>query len=378
MTPVAAPRRVVVIRPDHLGDVVLSGPALSLLRRRWPAAEITLLVGPWCADVAARLPGADRVALLDFPYFDRAVRPGWTAPQAAARARLAPLGRLAAAARTVRRAGYDVAVVARDDDRFGALLARAARIGVVAGHATRRTRGLLTHRLPARARPPHVAAAGLALVDALTGVGRAASDGGPPSLAPAGHPLALRLTDADRAAAAALLAPLAGAPPPPAVHPGAGSAIKRWTAARWAEALVGATADGEAVVLTGGPGEAGLTAAVAAALAARGRGALDLAGRTDLGALAAVYARCRCVAGPDSGPLHLAVAVGTPTVHLFGPADAARFGPWGPPQRHAVVASGLACAPCGRLDWPDPADHPCVTTIEVARVAAALRAVAAR
>lgn len=383
MTPIAAPRRVVVIRPDHLGDVVLSGPTVARLRRGWPAAEIALLVGPWGAEAARRLPGADRVAELDFPYFDRAARPGWRQPRRAAAARLAPWRRLAAAARALRAARYDVAVIARDDDRWGALLARAAGIPVVAGHATPRTRAVLTHRLPAAARPAHVAAAGVALAAALAGDGDAGRGGGgrraggPPGdraarPTPASDPLALCLTDADRAAAATLLAPLAGAAAPIALHAGAGSPIKRWPAARWAAALRAVTAEGEAVVLTGGPGEAGLAADAAAELAAAGRAALDLSGRTDLGALAAVYARCRLVVGPDSGPLHLAVAVGTPTLHLFGPADAARFGPWGSPARHAVVASGLVCAPCGRLDWPDPLDHPCVRAIEAGRVAAAL------
>ena len=89
--------------------------------------------------------------------------------------------------------------------------------------------------------------------------------------------------------------------------------------------------------------------------------------------LGALLARADLVVGGDTGPLHLAVATGTPTVHLFGPADPARFGPWGPPDRHRVVATDLPCAPCGRLDWPDPADHPCVRTIALARVVAAGR-----
>ncbi|MFN8422622.1 MAG: glycosyltransferase family 9 protein [Anaerolineae bacterium] len=104
---------------------------------------------------------------------------------------------------------------------------------------------------------------------------------------------------------------------PLAIHPGPARRSLRWPAAAWA--AVGATAPGDAVVLTGGPGEVALTADLAAALAAVGRTSIDLAGRTDVAALAAVFARCRAVLGPDSGPLHLAAAVGTPTVHLYGP-----------------------------------------------------------
>lgn len=87
-----APRRVLVIRPDHLGDVLLTGPTLSRLRALWPDADVTLLVGPWCADVAERLPGVDRVRTLDFPYFDRRPRASL----------LAPYRRLLAAARALR------------------------------------------------------------------------------------------------------------------------------------------------------------------------------------------------------------------------------------------------------------------------------------
>ncbi len=87
-----------------------------------------------------------------------------------------------------------------------------------------------------------------------------------------------------------------------------------------------------------------------------------------------MLARCTLVLGSDSGPLHLAVAVDTPTVHLYGPVSAAKFGPWGDPTRHAVLATGWPCAPCNRLDWP-PAilpQHACLANItpdEVTRCA---------
>ncbi len=67
--------------------------------------------------------------------------------------------------------------------------------------------------------------------------------------------------------------------------------------------------------------------------------------------------------GSDSGPLHLAVAVGTPTVHLFGPSDPALFGPWGDPSRHVVLFSQWRCAPCGKFDWSDLVEHGCVRDI---------------
>ena len=79
----------------------------------------------------------------------------------------------------------------------------------------------------------------------------------------------------------------------------------------------------------------------------------------------------------DSGALHLAVAVGAPTVHLYGPGDDATIGPWGDAARHAVVKSALSCVPCNRLEWPvkDLSQHPCVASIEVDAVLAAARQV---
>jgi len=94
-----------------------------------------------------------------------------------------------------------------------------------------------------------------------------------------------------------------------------------------------------------------------------------------LSELAAIMARCRLVLGVDSGPLHLAVALGVPTVHLFGPVDSRAFGPWGDPAHHIVVTSEMHCIPCNRLDYA-PAElhqHPCVRNITVEQVLEAVK-----
>ena len=94
-----------------------------------------------------------------------------------------------------------------------------------------------------------------------------------------------------------------------------------------------------------------------------------------VGQLAALLKRAQLVLGVDNGPLHLAVAQGTPTIHLFGPTDSHIFGPWGNPAQHIVIASTQRCAgcpmiPCGRLDFgpEELAAHPCVRLIEEQRV----------
>lgn len=352
--------RLLLIRPDHLGDVVLAGPTVARLRAALPDAHLTLLVGPWSEGVAALLPAVDHLLVTPFPAFARGHRPSLAARY----------GPLFATARLLHRARYDAALILRDDDWWSAWLTALARIPRRIGHDHPALRPFLTHVLPASHAPRHVTAASLALADAALGTHRPPAD-------PARDPLALRMSDAQHRAARALLDPthpsdVLGMRLPLAIHPGSGSPIKRWHIGDWGEVARTLTDSDEPVVLTGGPDERDLTAAVARQL---GRPAIDLAGLTDVGTLAAVFALCRLVLGPDSGPLHLAAAVGTPTVHLYGPADVRRFGPWGPPERNTAVASSLPCAPCGRLDWPAPEDHPCIRLLSPDDVVAAARRV---
>jgi heptosyltransferase-2/heptosyltransferase-3 len=186
--------------------------------------------------------------------------------------------------------------------------------------------------------------------------------------------LRFAVTADDEAGAAALLP--AADRPVVAIHPGSGAAVKRWRPAAWAE-LAGrlAAEQGAQVIFTGSAGEAGLIDPALALLAAGPSlpaPPISLAGQTSLGVLAAVYRRCALAIGPDSGPLHLAVAAGAPTVHLYGPVDRRTFGPWGDSRRHVVVTSDWGCMPCNRLDWPDAAlgEHGCVRDIAVEQVLA--------
>jgi len=102
-----------------------------------------------------------------------------------------------------------------------------------------------------------------------------------------------------------------------------------------------------------------------------------MVGETDIHQLAALFQQALVVLGPDSGPLHLASAVGTPTVTLFGPADPVEFGTWGSSARHVILASDIACRPCRVLDWgaDNPEYHPCMREIEVGQVLESARRV---
>jgi len=116
------------------------------------------------------------------------------------------------------------------------------------------------------------------------------------------------------------------------------------------------------LLITGSSREEGLAREIASHMRSE---AVIAAGQTTLGEMAGLMARADLVIGVDSGPMHLAVAQGVPTIHLYGPVDHRTFGPWGNLRRHRVVISDLSCIPCNRLDYtPEELEgHPCVRLI---------------
>jgi heptosyltransferase-2/heptosyltransferase-3 len=349
----AAPRRILVIKPDHLGDVLLLTPALSALRRRFPQAHIAVLVGPWSTRLLAGNPAVDTVLTCPFPGFVRGE----------AASIVQPYRTLLRYAALLRAGRFDTAIIARDDHWWGGLLALAAGCGRRVGFAHPLLAPTLTSARPWDPQA-HVTRQALDLV-ALLGL---ASGAGPQSghtFAPAFFP-----TSGEQAWAAGWLATNSPGRPLLAIQPGSGGAAKLWPAASWA-ALARALADRGTLVLTGGAADAADVAAISALLDDLPHH--TLVGTASLGQLAALFGRCALVLGVDNGPLHLAVTQGVPTVHLYGPGDHRRFGPWGPPDRHAVVRSGLWCSPCGVLTHCPRATSPseCMTTIAVAPVLAA-------
>jgi ADP-heptose:LPS heptosyltransferase len=133
---------------------------------------------------------------------------------------------------------------------------------------------------------------------------------------------------------------LPGAPSPApgavVVHPGAAYPSRRWPVERFARVAAGLAADGERVVVTGGPAERDLAAAVAGAAGLPASAVV--AGDTDLASLAALVASARLVVCGDTGVGHLATAYRTPSVLLFGPVTPARWGPLSGP--HTVLWKG--------------------------------------
>ncbi len=338
------PANVLVIRPDHLGDVLFATPAIRLLRQGFPTARLTALVGPWSLPVVAHNPDLDEVLPLPFPGFSRESR----------HSALGRYSQLRESARWLRDRRFDTALVMRSDHWWGAWLAAEAGIPMRLGYAVPETKPFLTEPVPLPSEGVLLHEVERNLTLARTFLGRMQDD------ASRRPPLVYVLPPG-------IVAPLpADEGSFVAIHPGAGAAVKLWSIEGWAQ--VGNSLRHRfqvRIIMTGSAAEKGLCNEIAARL---DEPPINLAGLTSLDELAAVYQGCRLVLGTDSGPLHLAVAMGTPTVHLFGPADPAQFGPWGNEERHRVLMSPMACAPCRVLDWADLENHPCVRRLSAEAV----------
>jgi heptosyltransferase-2/heptosyltransferase-3 len=387
--PPAAIASVLYIKPDHLGDLLLATPALAALRSRFPAARLTALIGPWSAVVLRHNSDVDATLTCPFPGFarmrnvERRTERGLS--QVVLRSTLYvlrlvnPYLTLLRYAALLRAGRYDLAIVGRDDHWWGAALAMLAGIPLRVGFDVPECRPFLSEALPWDPRA-HVTAQGLELVAAAGLETRRQGD----------KETRRRLSPLLPFSPAPLLpfSPAARFDPAPAelawaagwlvehgladrrlvmIHPGTGGPAKLWPAERWAQVADALCEDGTSVVLTGGPGEEGLVAEVAGRMR---RAPLALAGQTSVGQLAALLRRAALVLGVDSGPLHLAAAQGVPSIHLYGPGDAGRFGPWGDPARHVVVREPLWCSPCGVFSaCPRGLRQPeCMELIAVTRV----------
>jgi heptosyltransferase-2/heptosyltransferase-3 len=324
------PRRIVIIRPDHLGDLLFATPALVRLRAAYPDARLTGLVGPWAKPIWDRQTMLDDIGELPFPGITaRPARP-W-----------APYAILRNAARELRARHYDMAVVLRFDYWWGALLAEQADIPVRWGYDLPETARFLTHTVPYQP-GRHEVEQDLALVEAVV---RTAPHPPPPPLidrAAGQPPLRFPLTAKERTWASEQAS--AGMGSLVAIHPGTNGSLKLWTLAGWAAVIEWLHARGYRIVFTGSAGEIPLVEAIRARLQpATQIATLSLAGQTSLGQLGALFAVCAAVLGVDSGPLHLATAEGAHTLRLYGPSNERLWGPWGPAERNIVVrAPGTA------------------------------------
>ncbi|SES83257.1 glycosyltransferase family 9 protein [Geodermatophilus poikilotrophus] len=342
-------RRVALVRLRvGLGDLLCSLPALRRLRAARPDLAVSLVTWPETAAVVERM--GDAVdELLPFPGADDVPdRPPGREPDPAAWAAFT-------AAAAERR--FDLALQVYGD-RPGANRVTAALgarlVGGFAptGWAPPRGTEHLHLRYPLHL---HEAERHTRLFEHL-------------GLPPAGPPeMAFPSTPADEAEHAATLDRAGLVPGGYAVlHPGASSPTRRWPVERYAAVGDALAADGLVVVVTGGPGERAVGAAVVAAMRAP---AVDLTGATSLGGLAALLRDAAVLVGNDTGTAHLAAAVGARSVTVFLPGDPVRWAHPGP--RHRALVADVPCAPCPHLVCP--IDFRCADSVRTRDVLAAAR-----
>jgi heptosyltransferase-2/heptosyltransferase-3 len=342
----ASPQRIVCLRLERIGDLLMIVTAIADLEASFPEASIDLVVGTWNREIAAAIPGVDRIETLDA---------SWLSRNGAGRG-VAGLMREAARWRSRH---YDLAINFEPDIR-GNLVIAAIGARWTAGYASGGGAALLDTALDYDTRS-HTSDNARALVSAIA-----------PNARSAGAPPALAIPRANRDQAAQLLSRFNGARPI-GIHVSGGRPIKQWPEARFREIAERLVRDREAaIVLTGAEGDRGQADLIRDALpAAR---VLDLTGGVSLLTVAAVLERLDLFVTGDTGPMHLAHAVGTPIVAIFGPSDPTRYAPRG--LRDRIVRVDLACSPCNRIRVP-PArctghTPDCLTAVDVATVMAAI------
>jgi heptosyltransferase-2/heptosyltransferase-3 len=344
--PTTLPERILCFRIERIGDLIMTLPALAELRALVPGATIDLVVGGWNRDIAAAIPGIDRVETVDAEWLIRGDGPA-----------VSPLG-LAMRAAAWRGRKYDLGINFEPDIRTNIALA-AAGARRSAGYRSAGGGALLDVALDYDTRA-HTADNAKRLVQAALNVD---------PLEPV--PWSLHIPDAHRADATRRLAPLGGTIRV-GMHVSGGRAVKQWPETRFREVADLLVRDrSAAIVLTGSPADRAQVDAVKSALPPDR--VLDVSG-LDLPTVAAIIQQLDVFVTGDTGPMHLAHAVSTPIVAVFGPSEPKRYAPRG--VRDTVVRVDLPCSPCNRIRQPPvrcTGQTPdCLTGVGTAAVIAAI------
>ena len=324
---------ILIVKLSAIGDVLHTLPALNALRQAFADARITWLVEEAAAALIEGHPALDRVLVCR--------RKSWIRDWKAGR-RKAVVAEAADFVARLRDTVYDVVL------DFQALLKGAVWIALCRGkRKIGFDRGMehmehsywfLNERIPPISMDVHALERNLVMLEPL-GI-RNVQD----------VVYRLPITADHRNQAKRLLQPLFGTGPIVCINPVAKWETKLWTAQGFAAVADRLVAEvGAAVVFTGAKEDRNAIDAIRSRMS---RNSLDVSGKTDLMTLAAIYEIADGVISTDTGPMHLAAAVETPVVALFGPTAPWRTGPYG--NRHRVIRLGTPCSPCFRRSCEKP------------------------
>ena len=331
-------RHILFIKPSSLGDIVHAMPTCAAIHRAYPKARLTWLVKRAWHGLVERIDGVDRVWPVE------STLAGWLSQVSLLRAER-----------------FDLVV-----DLQG--LFRSAAIGwlsgspLLVGFANGREGSpwFYSRRVPVPQLEMHAVDRYLLVAKAVGAV-----EAGTPEFR-----FCIPQTDYDEVDR---LLSRSGVTPGTkwvAMNVSARWPTKRWPAASFAEVADRLQQEGcGAVVIIGGPDERADVAAVSGMMKTP---AIDLAGATTVGLLPALLSRASLLITNDSGPMHIASAVGTPVVALFGPTSAARTGPYG--MGHAVLTGKVPCSPCFSRTCHNTLPLECLITVSPQQVLASARA----
>ncbi|MGB7160712.1 MAG: lipopolysaccharide heptosyltransferase I [Tepidisphaeraceae bacterium] len=304
------PQRILLIKPSAIGDVVHTLPVWNLLRKHWPKAEISWLVTPGCAGLLEGQPG------LNVIRFERGrLARAWRSKSVAKE--LFGLGKW------LRDMRFDLVIDLQGLFRSGWMTWETrAPVRVGFDNAREFAWAFYTHRVPIDTVEQHATDRYLKVLAAL---GAATS--------PIEYPF---VTDeGDRAHVEKLLP--AGVSRYAVLIPGTNWATKRWPVEKFSRLIAPLQERfGLASVIAGSRDDE--------ELAVRMPGATNLTGRTNLRQLVALLKRADLVVANDSGPMHIAAALGRPLVTMYGPTNPVRTGPYGRPD--TVLRLDIPCSPC--------------------------------
>ncbi|MFN2490001.1 MAG: glycosyltransferase family 9 protein [Actinomycetota bacterium] len=339
-----AAKSVLCVRLDTLGDVLMTTPALRALGASEPRPRLTLLTSQAGAEAARLVPEVGETIVYDAPWL-KASRP---------RVDAAPEFAMAERLKACR---FDAAViftVYTQSPLPAALLCHLAGIPLRLAHCRENPYGLLTEWVPEPEPERCIRHEVQRQLDLVAGVGFCCGD----------DSLSLTVPEEARARVAALLEPLSLRERVVVVHPGASAPSRRYAPAGFADAARRLVEEGCSVIFTGAAHEEGLVDEVRALAGAPTN---SLAGRLGLAGLAALLERASLLISNNTGPIHVACAVGTPVVDIYALTNP-QHTPWGVP--HRVLFHDVACRWCFKSVCPE-GHHNCLRLVAPDEVVAA-------
>ena len=342
-------RKILLIKPSALGDVVQTLPIAATLHRRYPNIPLHWLVEAESADIVRGTPAVAEIVVSARKRWLRQLKCPGQIPTTLAEMRHFALD--------LRRRRYDVVLDLQGlfkSALYVIATGAAVRVGFAEGREC--SPWVLTHRVVAPPQPVHAVDRYLALAAAVDATEPVREH----ELVVSGEDMA-----AVRSHLAASHVPLGS--PRVVFHPGTRWRSKLWEVSRWRELAAALLADGLGVILTGSGEDGKMAEAICAGMDPR---LLSLVGRLSLNRLVAVLKSVDLLVTVDSGPMHIAAAVGTPVVALFGPTDPIRTGPRGPGR---IIRRELSCSPCLQRRCRIADTYRCMRDLSVAEVRGAVR-----